>query len=73
MGEILTHLSLLMPAFSLLYNPQPLSMALLLVQNAPLPIRTHFSIFSMLGDSFSLVYSKTSIVTMTNVMVGFRN
>ena len=38
MGEILTHLSLLMPAFSLLYNPQPLSMALQLVQNAPLPI-----------------------------------
>ena len=38
MGEILTHLSLLMPAFSLLYNPQLLSIVLLLVQNAPLPI-----------------------------------
>ena len=38
MGEILTHLSLLMPAFSLLYSPRPLTMVLLSVQNAPLPI-----------------------------------
>ncbi len=38
MGEILTRLSLLMPAFSLLYNPQLLPIVLQLVQNAPLPI-----------------------------------
>ena len=38
MGEILTHLSLLMPTFSLVYNPYPLSMELLLVHNAPLPM-----------------------------------
>ena len=38
MGEILTHLSLLMPAFSLLYRPPVLSVRLQPIQNAPLPI-----------------------------------
>ena len=38
MGEILTHLSLLMPTFSLLYSPQLLSVVLQPVHNAPLPM-----------------------------------
>ena len=37
-GRILTFLSLLIPAFSLLKNPQLLSVLLLLFKNAPLPI-----------------------------------
>ena len=37
-GRILTFLSLLIPAFSLLNNPQLLSVLLRLVKNAPLPI-----------------------------------
>ena len=36
-GEILTPLSLLMPAFSLLYCPDLLSLLLRPVHNAPLP------------------------------------
>lgn len=35
--RILTLLSLLIPAFSLLYNPQLLTVLLLLIYNAPLP------------------------------------
>ena len=35
---ILTSFSLLIPAFSLVYNPHPLSLMLRLVHNAPLPI-----------------------------------
>ena len=44
-GRILTFLSLLIPAFSLLNNPQLLSVLLPLVKNAPLPmyIRTFLS------------------------------
>ena len=38
MGEILTHLSLLMPAFSLVCSPQFLSILLLPTYNAPLPL-----------------------------------
>ena len=37
-GRILTFLSLLIPAFSLLKNPQLLTVLLLLFKNAPLPI-----------------------------------
>ena len=37
-GRILTFLSLLIPAFSLRYNPQLLPVLLRLVSNAPLPI-----------------------------------
>ena len=37
-GRILTYLSLLMPAFSLVYNPLPLSLQLQLVYIAPLPM-----------------------------------
>ena len=37
-GRILTFLSLLIPAFSLRYNPQLLSVLLRLVSNAPLPM-----------------------------------
>ena len=36
--QILTAFSLLIPAFSLVYNPHPLTLMLLLVHNAPLPI-----------------------------------
>ena len=35
---ILTSFALLIPAFSLVYNPHPLSLMLRLVHNAPLPI-----------------------------------
>ena len=35
---ILTSFALLIPAFSLVYNPYPLSLMLRLVHNAPLPI-----------------------------------
>ena len=38
MGKILTYLSLLMPAFSLLFSPQLLSVLLLPKYNAPLPL-----------------------------------
>ena len=38
MGRILTFLSLLIPAFSLVYNPPRLTAQLLLVHNAPLPL-----------------------------------
>ena len=38
MGRILTFLSLLMPAFSLLYSPPLLSVWLLPVYDAPLPL-----------------------------------
>ena len=38
MGRILTYLSLLMPAFSLLYRPPLLSVWLLPIQIAPLPL-----------------------------------
>jgi len=34
---ILTSFSLLIPAFSLVYNPHPLALMLHLVYNAPLP------------------------------------
>ena len=34
---ILTSFALLIPAFSLVYNPRPLALPLLLVHNAPLP------------------------------------
>ena len=37
MGRILTSLSLLMPAFSLLYRPRLLSVSLLPIHDAPLP------------------------------------
>ena len=37
-GKILTSLALLMPAFSLLYSPQALSILLQPVQIAPLPL-----------------------------------
>ena len=40
-GRILTFLSLLIPAFSLLKNPLLLSVQLLLFKNAPLPIEIH--------------------------------
>ena len=36
--QILTAFSLLIPAFSLVYNPHALALILLLVHNAPLPI-----------------------------------
>ena len=36
--RILTYISLLTPAFSLLYNPPLLTVRLLLVYNAPLPL-----------------------------------
>ena len=36
---ILTSFALLIPAFSLVYNPHPLTLMLLLVHNAPLPRR----------------------------------
>ena len=36
--QILTAFSLLIPAFSLVYDPHPLPLMLLLVHNAPLPI-----------------------------------
>ena len=42
MGEILTHLALLMPTFSLLYSPQLLPVVLLPVYNAPLPPALNF-------------------------------
>ncbi len=42
-GRILTFLSLLIPAFSLLYPPQLLSVLLLRVYNAPLPMINHSS------------------------------
>ena len=35
--QILTAFSLLIPAFSLVYNPRPLTLTLRLVHNAPLP------------------------------------
>ena len=35
--QILTAFALLIPAFSLLYTPQPLALMLHLVYNAPLP------------------------------------
>ena len=35
--QILTAFSLLIPAFSLVYNPQPLPLLLRLVYDAPLP------------------------------------
>ena len=35
---ILTSFALLIPAFSLVYNPRPLTLSLRLVHNAPLPI-----------------------------------
>ncbi len=35
--QILTAFALLIPAFSLVYNPPPLTLRLLLVHNAPLP------------------------------------
>ena len=41
--EFLAPLSLLMPAFSLLYNPPLLPVRLLLVYIAPLPIRFAYS------------------------------
>ena len=40
-GRILTFLSLLIPAFSLLKNPLLLPVQLLLFKNAPLPINIH--------------------------------
>ena len=40
-GRILTFLSLLIPAFSLLKNPQLLPVLLRLFKNAPLPIEIH--------------------------------
>ena len=40
-GRIPTFLSLLIPAFSLLNNPQLLAVLLPLVNNAPLPIDIH--------------------------------
>ena len=35
--QILTAFALLIPAFSLVYNPHPLTLMLHLVHNAPLP------------------------------------
>ena len=40
-GRILTFLSLLIPAFSLLYRPRSLTGPLLSVYNAPLPMPQH--------------------------------
>ena len=60
MGEILTHLSLLMPTFSLLYSPHLLSVVLLPVHNAPLPIplissisQIDFIFFASIRNPFS--------------------
>ena len=39
-GVFLTHLSLLIPAFSLLYSPHVLPVVLLPIHNAPLPLTT---------------------------------
>ena len=44
-GVFLTHLSLLIPAFSLLYSPHVLSVVLLPIHNAPLPLTVVNSIF----------------------------
>ena len=49
--RILISLSLLMPAFSLLYSPPPLSVWLLPVYIAPLPIRLTYPHASVLGFS----------------------
>ena len=49
-GRIPTFLSLLIPAFSLLNNPQLLPVLLRLVNNAPLPIDIHQ--FLSFGDVF---------------------
>ena len=49
-GKFLAPLSLLMPAFSLLYSPPPLSMRLLPVYIAPLPMR--FLAFPSFGVRF---------------------
>ena len=48
--EFLAPLSLLMPAFSLLYSPPPLSLRLLPVYIAPLPIL--LLVFPSFGDRF---------------------
>ena len=51
-GMVLTCLSLLIPAFSLLYSPHVLTVMLLPVHNAPLPLTVVNSIF--FGDALFL-------------------
>jgi len=60
MGEILTHLSLLMPTFSLLYSPYPLSMELLPVHNAPLPMHLMHPTTSVIDFSPGHLRRKTT-------------
>ena len=50
---ILTSFALLIPAFSLVYNPHPLTLMLLLVHNAPLPRYLHICL--SFGAGFSPV------------------
>ena len=50
-GEILTHLSLLMPAFSLVCSPALLTVWLQPAYNAPLPLQLNVATHSF-GDRF---------------------
>ena len=56
--QILTAFALLIPAFSLVYNPHALALILLLVHNAPLPNprfnNIYHPLFSLSGEFGSL-------------------
>ena len=72
-GRILTFLSLLIPAFSLLKNPQLLPVLLRLFKNAPLPIEIHqFQSFGSVFQprTFSAQDLSTSELLRTLLMDG---
>ena len=54
-GMVLTCLSLLIPAFSLLYSPHVLPVMLLPVHNAPLPLAVVNSVFSASRFGFQVI------------------
>ena len=65
--QILTAFSLLIPAFSLVYNPQPLPLLLHLVYDAPLPRITaaYASVYGLSPVEFSAQSHSTSELLRT--------
>ena len=72
--RILTFLSLLIPAFSLLTNPRLLTVTLLLCDDAPLPITLSCnptaSVVCFSPGTFSAQYLSTSELLRTLLMLG---